>query len=196
MLQAAAGCGGESPPVATGPNPIVLMETSQGTIKIELWADRAPRTVENFLSYADEGFYEGTIFHRVIAGFMIQGGGFKPWLVPKTPHARIRNEASADLKNKRGTIAMARTSDVHSATSQFFINVEDNARLDHYDNTTAGFGYAVFGEVIEGMHVVDYIALVETGTVGSLDDVPISTVTIESVRRVEQQALSENPDLD
>jgi len=186
MLQAAAGCGGESAPPVTGSNPIVLMETSEGTVKIELWADRAPKTVENFLGYADEGFYDGTIFHRVIAGFMIQGGGFKPGMVPKTPHARIRNEASADLKNKRGTIAMARTSQVHSATCQFFVNVEDNPPLDHYDNTDAAFGYAVFGEVIEGMDVVDCIALTDTGTVGDFKDVPIAPVTIESVRRVGQ----------
>ena len=163
-------------------NPIVVMETSEGTIKIELWADKAPKTVENFLKYVDDKFYDGTIFHRVMANFMIQGGGFTPEMQQKKTNAPIRNEARTDVKNKRGTLAMARTNVVDSATSQFFINVADNAFLDHQDDSVRGFGYAVFGKVLEGMDVVDRIVNVPTETVsGGMENVPVKAVVIESV---------------
>ena len=166
---------------------VVIVATSEGVIKIELWQDKAPVTVANFLRYTDEKFYDGTIFHRVIPGFMIQGGGFTPDMKQKPAHDPIKNEASASLSNKKGTIAMARTGVVDSATSQFFINHADNAgtTLDHRDNTPEGFGYAVFGKVIEGMDVVEKIAAVATARVGGHDDVPVKPVVIESVRRAE-----------
>lgn len=164
-------------------NPVVVMETSKGTISIELFADKAPISVENFLRYADNNFYDGTIFHRVIAGFMIQGGGFDQDMVQKSTYAEIKNEARADLPNTRGTLAMARTSVIDSATAQFFINLVDNNYLDHVDDTPRGFGYAVFGQVIEGMEVVDAIATVATGTVRGYADVPNEDVVITSVRR-------------
>ena len=148
-------------------NPVVVMKTSEGVIRIELWPDKAPATVKNFLQYVDEGFYNGTIFHRVIDGFMIQGGGFIPDMTQKPAHAPVKNEASADLKNDTGTIAMARTNVVDSATAQFFINVADNAFLNHRDNSPGGFGYAVFGKVVSGMDVVNKIKGVATQTPGS-----------------------------
>jgi len=162
-------------------NPVVAMETSQGTIKIELWADKAPITVKNFLTYVGDGFYKGTVFHRVIDGFMIQGGGLDEKLKPKKTNSPIKNEASAELKNERGTVAMARTNMVDSATSQFFINVADNEFLNHKDKTPAGFGYAVFGKVIEGMDVVDKIESVKTGSRGPHQDVPLQPVYINNV---------------
>jgi peptidyl-prolyl cis-trans isomerase B (cyclophilin B) len=162
-------------------NPIVVMETSEGTIKIELWPAQAPKTVENFLSYVDEKFYDDTIFHRVIEKFMIQGGGFTADMVQKKTHPSIKNEASADVKNVRGTIAMARTGVVDSATAQFFINTVDNAFLNHAGETPRTFGYAVFGKVIGGMDVVDKIAKVQTGQ----GDVPVKVVLIKSIRRAE-----------
>jgi cyclophilin family peptidyl-prolyl cis-trans isomerase len=165
----------------TAKNPVVEMKTSEGTIKLELWADKAPATVKNFLQYAGEGFYEGTIFHRVIDGFMIQGGGFTPDMRQKQPHPPIKNEAKADLKNELGTIAMARTMVVDSATSQFFINVKNNEALDHRDESPQGFGYAVFGKVIEGMDVVDKIKATPTGNVGPHQNVPLKPVVIEKV---------------
>jgi len=160
-------------------NPVVLMKTSLGPIRIELWLGKAPETVKNFLQYVDEGFYDGTIFHRVIGNFMIQGGGFTPDMKQKPTHAPVKNEAGAELKNDRGTIAMARTNVVDSATAQFFINVVDNVSLNHRDNSGAGFGYAVFGKVIDGMDVVDKIKSVAT----SNQDVPVKPVVIESVKR-------------
>jgi cyclophilin family peptidyl-prolyl cis-trans isomerase len=166
-------------------NPIVSMETSEGMIKIELWPAKAPDTVKNFWRYADEGFYDETIFHRVIDNFMIQGGGFTADMTKKPTHQPIKNEAAAELKNDRGTIAMARTRDLHSATSQFFINLKDNAFLNHYDKTATGFGYAVFGKVIGGMDVVDRIAKVKTTTVGPFRDVPAKPVVIKHVKRVQ-----------
>jgi len=166
-------------------NPVVIMETSQGTIKIELWNDKAPGTVANFLRYVDDGFYSGTIFHRVIADFMIQGGGMTPDMKEKKTRDPIRNEATPELMNKRGTLAMARTSLIHSATAQFFINVVDNDFLNQKNKTPAGFGYAVFGEVIEGMDVVDKIRAVETGTFGPHSDVPRQPVLITSAQRGE-----------
>ena len=163
----------------------VVMETSEGTITIELWADKAPETVKNFLRYADEKFYDGTIFHRVIDNFMIQGGGFRADMSRKDGHQPIKNEASFELKNERGTIAMARTSDVHSATCQFFINLSDNDFLNHSDNTVKGFGYAVFGKVIKGMEVVDRIGKTKTTSFGPYRDVPAKSVIIKSVKRIE-----------
>ena len=158
------------------------METSEGTIKIELWADKAPITVQNFIRYAEEGFYDGTIFHRVIDEFMIQGGGMTPEMKGKPPHEPIKNEASSELENDRGTIAMARTNAVDSATCQFFINVKDNESLNHKDDTQRGFGYAVFGKVVEGMDVVDKIKKVKTGNVGRNQNVPVEPVVIKSVK--------------
>jgi peptidyl-prolyl cis-trans isomerase B (cyclophilin B) len=163
----------------------VVMETSEGAITIELWADKAPETVKNFLRYADEKFYDGTIFHRVIDNFMIQGGGFGAGMSRKDSHKPIKNEASSELKNYRGTIAMARTSDIHSATCQFFINLRDNNFLNHSDNTEQGFGYAVFGKVIKGMEVVDRIGKTKTTSFGPYSDVPAKPVIIKSVKRLE-----------
>ena len=160
---------------------MVEMETSEGIIKIELWSDKAPITVNNFLSYVDEGFYDGTIFHRVIDGFMIQGGGLTSDMKDKKGHAPIKNEATAELKNARGTIAMARTGVVDSATAQFFINLKDNAFLDHRDNSMQGFGYCVFGKVTEGLDVVDKIAVVQTTTMRGMGDVPAQPVVIKKM---------------
>ncbi len=168
---------------AENANPVVVMETSMGTVKIELFADKAPITVANFLRYTDEGFYNGLIFHRVISGFMIQGGGYDAEMVQKTPYEQIKNEASAELPNNRGTLAMARTQVVDSASSQFFINLVDNSYLNHTDETPRGFGYAVFGAVTEGMEVVDQIAAVATGTVNGQQDVPLEDVVIVSMKR-------------
>jgi peptidyl-prolyl cis-trans isomerase B (cyclophilin B) len=163
--------------------PTVVMETSEGNIHIELWPDKAPATVKNFLQYVDEGFYNGTVFHRVIDGFMIQGGGFTPDMQQKQTRPPIKNEAAADLRNERGTIAMARTGVVDSATAQFFINVQDNPNLDHHDKTPRGFGYAVFGKVVEGMDVVDKIKKVSTTSSGMHQNVPAKPVVIRQVRK-------------
>ena len=157
------------------------METSKGTITLELNEEKAPETVKNFVRYAKEGHYDGTIFHRVIDGFMIQGGGFTKDMNQKETHDPIRNEAMNGLKNVRGTIAMARTMVVDSATSQFFINLVDNDFLDFQAPTPQGFGYAVFGEVTDGLDVVDAIAKVSTGCVGPYQDVPVEPVVIEKV---------------
>lgn len=165
-------------------NPTVLLETNKGNITIELWADKAPLSVENFLTYTDAGFYDGLIFHRVIPGFMVQGGGFDQDMVQKSNFEPIKNEAKSDVPNQRGTLAMARTNVVDSATSQFFINLVDNDFLNHTDETSRGFGYAVFGEVIDGMDVVDSIAEVDTGTVRGFRDVPTEAVIINSASRV------------
>src|SRR5208337_2177472 len=178
ILQSFASAAG-SEEKAQPTNPVVLMKTSLGRIRIELWPGKAPETVKNFLQYVDEGFYDGTIFHRVIGNFMIQGGGFTPDMKQKPTHTPVKNEAAADVKNDRGTIAMARTGVVDSATAQFFINVVDNAFLNHKDNSPSGFGYAVFGKVIGGMDVVDKIKSVQTGS----QDVPVKPVIIESVKR-------------
>lgn len=167
-------------------NPKVLMKTSKGDIFIQLYADKAPITVENFLSYVDENFYDGTIFHRVIKGFMIQGGGLTPDFTKKPTKSPIKNEADNGLKNKRGTIAMARTMEINSATSQFFINLVDNSSLNYKDDTPQGYGYCVFGKVVEGMDVVDAIAEVETTSKQGRRNVPVETIKIISVRRVEE----------
>ena len=177
--------GSEEKGMAKTTNPIVIMETSEGAIKIELWPAKAPVTVKNFLQYVDEGFYDGTIFHRVIDNFMIQGGGLTADMTQKPTNQSIKNEATVELKNDRGTIAMARTRDLHSATSQFFINLKDNDFLNHYDETPTGFGYAVFGKVIEGMDVVARIGKVKTSTSGPYRDVPAQPVVIKHVKRVE-----------
>ncbi len=165
-----------------GDNPVVLFSTNQGDIKVKLNRDAAPITVENFIGYVNDGFYDGVIFHRVIPRFMVQTGGFTPDMKQKTTKAPIKNEADNGLRNSRGTLSMARTSDVDSATSQFFINVNDNKFLD---NGEKDFGYAVFGEVIEGMDVVDKIVAVKTGTVGYFRDVPQESIVINSAKVVE-----------
>jgi peptidyl-prolyl cis-trans isomerase B (cyclophilin B) len=161
---------------------MVEMRTSMGTMKIELYPDKAPKTVANFLEYVRAGFYDGTIFHRVIEGFMIQGGGFTPDMSEKSTRPPIENEAANGLKNVRGSLAMARTNDPHSASAQFFINTVDNPFLDYTAATIQGYGYAVFGQVVEGLETLDAIKKVSTGSKGGYDDVPTSAVTIESVR--------------
>ncbi len=164
-------------------NPVVIMETNFGNVKIELFEKEAPISVKNFLEYTKSGFYSGTIFHRVIANFMIQGGGFTADLKQKPTNAPIKNEAGNGLKNQRGTLAMARTGIVDSATAQFYINVVDNGFLNQRDTSQQGFGYAVFGKVIEGMDVVDKIAATKTVTRG-FPDVPENPVTIKSIKIV------------
>ncbi|HLD65118.1 MAG TPA: peptidylprolyl isomerase [Pseudomonas sp.] len=161
--------------------PHVLLTTSLGDVEIELEADKAPISVKNFLAYVDSGYYNGTIFHRVIPGFMVQGGGFTPDMAQKTTQASIKNEADNGLHNVRGTLAMARTSVVDSATSQFFINQADNAFLDH---GSRDFGYAVFGKVVRGLDVVDKIAQVPTATVAGSQNVPRTPVLIVSAKRL------------
>ncbi len=158
----------------------VELKTSHGNLTIELNEAKAPVSCENFLQYVDQGFYNGTIFHRVIDGFMIQGGGMDAQMQQKPTGDSIKNEADNGLKNTRGTVAMARTMDPHSATAQFFINLADNAFLDHTSPDTQGWGYAVFAEVIEGMDTVDRIRSLETGNRGFHQDVPLEAVIIES----------------
>ncbi len=164
-------------------NPRVVMKTSMGEVTIELFSDRAPLTVQNFLKYVDEGFYNGTIFHRVIGNFMIQGGGIMPGMAPKATRLPVRNEAANRVPNLRGTLAMARTMDPHSATAQFFINVVDNHFLNYRDESTQGYGYCVFGRVVKGMEVVDKIRAVKTTSVGPYNDVPVKDVVIISIKR-------------
>ncbi|MGR8933427.1 MAG: peptidylprolyl isomerase [Gammaproteobacteria bacterium] len=169
----------------TNTQPKVKLQTSLGAVTIQLDAAKAPVSAENFLSYVKEGFYDGTIFHRVIPGFMAQGGGFTPDLQQKTTHKPIKNEADNGLKNKRGSIAMARTNDPNSATAQFFINYKDNSFLDYASPSPSGWGYAVFGEVVSGMDVVDAMAQVKTGNRGMHQDVPQQDIVIESAEVVE-----------
>jgi cyclophilin family peptidyl-prolyl cis-trans isomerase len=179
-------CAGPTPANTPAPHSVVVIKTTQGEITVELENDKAPATVANFLKYVNEKFYDGTVFHRVINGFMIQGGGFDTNLKQKLPHSSVKNESSNGLKNLRGTIAMARTQDPDSATSQFFINVSDNSNLDYPKH--AGSGYTVFGKVISGMDVVDRIKAVETRTYKgesppvTLPNNPVTPVVIESVR--------------
>ncbi len=169
-------------PPATGAKPMtVRMQTSEGTIVLELDSAHAPQTVANFVDYARHGFYDGTIFHRVIPGFMIQGGGFEPGMKQKPTRAPVRNEADNGLANDEGTIAMARTSEPHSATAQFFINLKDNDFLNYRSPTAQGWGYCVFGRVIEGMDVVHAIEKVATTTRAGHQDVPAQDVIIERV---------------
>ncbi len=166
------------------PAPVdVIFETSLGSVTLQLDPGKAPDTVRNFLGYVDSGFYANTLFHRVIPGFVIQGGGYEPGFKEKPTRAPIRNEAANGLTNVRGTIAMARTQDVDSATSQFFINVAENRALDHRNRSASGYGYAVFGKVIEGMDVVDRIVSVPTTRVGPFEDVPRQDVLILGARR-------------
>ena len=168
-----------------GGNPVVLMKTNMGDVKIELDKAKAPVTVDNFLVYVNDKFYDGTIFHRVIPAFMIQGGGFDKDMNQKKTKAPIKNEAGNGLKNVTGTIAMARTSDPNSATAQFFIKTKDNAFLDHKNDTPQGYGYAVFGTVVDGMDVVKKIEQVKTTTRPPYENVPAPPVVIESIRVVE-----------
>jgi peptidyl-prolyl cis-trans isomerase A (cyclophilin A) len=202
-----AGCGGSSEPAeqqdaaaeedatvqedAPGQDdappapPVVELVTTMGTIAIQLFADESPIGTANFLAYVDAQFYDGTIFHRVIPGFVIQGGGLTEGMTQKATQAPIQNEAGNGLKNTRGTVAWARTSAIDSATSQFFVNLVDNDFLDHVDDTQTGFGYAVFGEVVAGMDVVDAIAAVATHTVGQYQDVPVTAVVVTTARRAQ-----------
>ncbi len=166
-------------------NPTVLIETTSGDILVELFPEAAPKTVENFLAYVDDEFYANTIFHRVIPNFMIQGGGMDARMNEKETKDEVENEAANGLKNERGTIAMARTMMPHSATSQFFINHSDNEFLDHTEPTMSGFGYCVFGKVVEGMETLDKIAKVKTKTVGMHENVPVDMVMITNISRFE-----------
>jgi cyclophilin family peptidyl-prolyl cis-trans isomerase len=190
----------ETPPKLTPPpSPVVVMETSMGTVEIELYPEHAPKTVANFLSYVNEKYFDGTIFHRVINTFMIQGGGFTKGLKEKETKPPVENEADNGLKNDVGTIAMARTNDPHSATSQFFINVKDNASLNFTAKTPQGWGYCVFGKVTSGMETVNKIKAVKTetkqfethGQKVPFQDVPTQQVVIKSVRLKEQKAKKE-----
>mgnify|MGYP001016404020 CR=1 FL=1 len=163
---------------------LVVIETNLGSFKIALDTARAPKSVENFLKYVDDGHYDGTVFHRVIDGFMVQGGGYDEKLERKPTRDPVENEADNGLKNTRGTVAMARTSEPNSATAQFFVNVADNAFLDHKSKEPREYGYAVFGEVVEGMDVIDQIKSVKTGSAGSFSkDAPLENVVIKSARR-------------
>ncbi|HQI80897.1 MAG TPA: peptidylprolyl isomerase [Deltaproteobacteria bacterium] len=168
-------------------NPTVVLETSMGEITLELYPDKAPATVKNFLDYVDEKFYDGLVFHRVIRGFMIQGGGMDAQMKEKATHAPIVNEADNGLKNDRGTIAMARTPDPNSATAQFFINAKDNTFLNFRSKTMDGYGYCVFGKVTKGMDVVDAIEAVPTGNKGFHQDVPLKPVLIKKAYRVKEK---------
>jgi cyclophilin family peptidyl-prolyl cis-trans isomerase len=173
-------------PATHAANPQVRLTTSHGVIELELDAAKVPGTAKNFLEYVDSGFYNGTIFHRVIKGFMIQGGGMQPGMKEKATRAPIRNEADNGLNNLAGTIAMARTPDPHSASAQFFINTVDNAFLDHKDKTPRGWGYAVFGKVTKGMDVVKKIETVETGFAAGHQDVPKKDVVIQKAERIKK----------
>lgn len=168
------------------PNPVVRMSTTLGDIEIELYPDKAPLTVRNFLKYVNSNFYNGTVFHRVMPGFMIQSGGFQTGLRQKTARAPIKNEANNGLKNLAGTVAMARTADPHSAAAQFFINTVDNGFLDHTAKTQTGWGYCVFGKVISGMDVVQKIEAVPTATVGPFENVPEQDVQIKKMEVVQK----------
>ncbi len=158
---------------------MVELHTNHGVIKLELDAEKAPKSVENFLNYVKAGHYDNTVFHRVIDGFMIQGGGFEPGMTQKPTEAPITNEANNGLKNVKGSVSMARTNDPHSATAQFFINVNDNDFLNHSSPTPQGWGYAVFGKVVDGLDVIDKIKAVKTGSKGFHQDVPVDDVIIE-----------------
>ena len=167
---------------------MIKLTTNQGEITIELNEDKAPETCANFKQYVTDGFYDNTIFHRVINGFMIQGGGFEPGMTQKETREPIKNEADNGLENLNGTLAMARTNDPHSATAQFFINVKDNGFLNHTAPNAQGWGYCVFGKVTEGMDVVDKIKNVQTGSSGMHQDVPVDDVIIEEVQVIEATA--------
>ena len=175
---------------AQSANPSVVVKTSMGSFTIELYPDKAPETVKNFLQYVDEGFYSGTVFHRVIDGFMIQGGGLDKSMAKKPTRPPIVNEAGNKLKNTVGTVAMARTGEPNSATAQFFVNVKDNAFLDYRDSSREGIGYCVFGKVTSGMDVVERIKAVPTGVKNGMRDVPNDPVVIESVTRAKATPVS------
>ncbi|MDP3846221.1 MAG: peptidylprolyl isomerase [Pseudomonas sp.] len=164
---------------------MIKLHTNHGVITLNLFADKAPETVANFIEYVKDGHYDNVIFHRVISNFMIQGGGFEPGMQQKATRATIKNEADNGLSNKSGTVAMARTNEPHSASAQFFINVKDNDFLDHSSKTAQGWGYCVFGEVVEGLDVVEKIKAVATGTKGGHQDVPLEDVIIERAEIVE-----------
>ncbi|OHC30052.1 MAG: peptidylprolyl isomerase [Pseudomonadales bacterium RIFCSPLOWO2_12_59_9] len=164
---------------------MIKLHTNHGVITLNLFADKAPETVANFIQYVKDGHYDNVIFHRVISNFMIQGGGFEPGMKQKATRATIKNEADNGLSNKSGTVAMARTNEPHSASAQFFINVKDNDFLDHSSKTAQGWGYCVFGEVVEGLDVVEKIKAVATGTKGGHQDVPLEDVIIERAEIVE-----------
>jgi len=190
LMLGVAGCGASEPgkqTVSTAPaagqpaNPRVLIETSKGNITVEVFPHNAPQSAANFLNYVKSGFYDGLAFHRVIPGFMIQTGGMTPDMVEKPKGAPIQNEADNGLKNLRGTLAMARMGEPHSASSQFFINVADNAFLNHRGKSDEGWGYAVFGQVVDGMNVVDAIVAVPRGSRGPYDDVPVDPVVMKRV---------------
>jgi cyclophilin family peptidyl-prolyl cis-trans isomerase len=169
-------------PIAAQEKPVVIIETSMGDITMELNAGRAPVSVENFLGYVKAGFYDGTIFHRVIASFMIQGGGFTPDMTKKPVKDPIKNEAQNGLRNRKYTVAMARTNEVDSATAQFFINTKDNSFLDNKGTTARDYGYAVFGKIVDGMDIVDAIDKVKTTTKSGFSDVPAEPVMIKTIR--------------
>ena len=174
----------DSQQMSESKHPIILIKTTAGDIKVELDAEKAPISVKNFLQYVNEGHYNGTIFHRVIDGFMVQGGGFTKDMQQKPVHAPIKIESDNGLKNTRGTLAMARTSDVNSATAQFFINVVDNSFLDFRAKNPSGYGYAVFGHVIEGMDIVDKIKKTKTGNKGAFENVPVESIEIIDAKQI------------
>jgi peptidyl-prolyl cis-trans isomerase B (cyclophilin B) len=186
LLLSVMGCGApeQSAQLVKESQLMVRMTTSLGVIELELDAVKAPKTVKNFVEYANSGHYDDTIFHRVIPGFMIQGGGMGPGMKEKATGTPLENEADNGLKNAIGTVAMARTNDPHSATSQFFINVSDNGFLDHTAKSAAGWGYAVFGRIVSGMDVVEQIVAVQTGNVGGHGDVPVEDIVIQSLEVV------------
>lgn len=190
ILSVQSASGAEPEPMEMAP-PRVILETNAGAITLELYAKDAPSTVANFLEYVGAGFYDGTVFHRVIADFMIQGGGFTDDMTRKTPRESIPNEADNGHTNVRGSLAMARTGDPHSAGAQFFINLKDNDFLNHTAKDRRGWGYAVFGRVIDGMETVDAIAASATGTVGGMRDVPLKSVIIEKARQKSTPAPAE-----
>lgn len=173
-----------TPPQPAPGNPVVVISTTFGDVTVELLKDRAPVSVENFLSYVEEGFYPGTIFHRVVSGFVVQGGGYTETMAEKSTHPPIQNEATNGLRNVRGSVAMARTQSLRSATSQFFFNVSNNSDLDHSGFTPRDFGYAVFGRVLSGMDVVDRISRTPTHSTAGMDDVPVQPVLITGVKLV------------
>ncbi len=184
LLSLICACALALPGLAAAANPTVEMKTNQGTIVIELYPDKAPKTVENFLQYVKDGFYNGTIFHRVIDNFMIQGGGFTSDMKEKATRPPIQNEAANGLKNEAGTLAMARTPNPHSASAQFFINLKANDFLNYRDPSVQGYGYCVFGKVTQGFDVVQKIGKTPTGSAGMFQDVPTKPVVIESVKLV------------
>src|SRR3954468_13217270 len=180
LMQASPAAQSSSPQPAPG-NPVVVVETSAGSITIELFKDKAPVSVEDFLQYVGDGFYPGTIFHRVVPGYVIQGGGYTADLSEKPTRPPVQNEATNGLRNMRGTVAMARTRALRSGTSQFYINLTDNPRLDHSGYTPDDFGYAVFGRVVAGMDVADRIGTTATSTQGAMENVPVTPVVIKGM---------------